>query len=69
MKTTDKDVEDFMISMVKQSLEHREKNNVSRKDIFQMLIQLRNTGNVQEDGDWQTIIQNDGNSAACFTFI
>lgn len=62
MKTIDKDVENFMISMVKQSVEHREKNNVTRKDLFQLLIQLRNTGNVQADGDWETKIQNDGNS-------
>lgn len=61
MKVIDDDVEDFMMSMVKQTIEHREKNNVTRKDLFQLLIQLRNTGNVQKDGDWETKIQKDGN--------
>lgn len=35
------DVEKFFISVVKQNLEYREKNNVSRKDFFQLLIQVR----------------------------
>lgn len=52
----DKDVGDFMIETVKQNLEYREKNNVARKDFFQLLMQLRNTGKVQDndDGDWVT---------------
>lgn len=57
----DKELQHFIISMVKQTLEHREKNNVIRKDIFQLIIQLRNSGIVQEAGDWETKIQNDGN--------
>lgn len=69
IKIVDEAVEDFMISMVKQSLEHREKNNVTRKDLFQLLIQLRNTGSVQDDGDWETQIQNNGNRSDPYNFI
>lgn len=51
----DKDVGDFMIDTVKQNLEYREKHNITQKDFFQMLMQLRNTGKVQEDNDdWST---------------
>lgn len=46
IKCLDQSVEDFIKSMVKQTLEYREKNNVYRKDFFQLLIQLRNTGAV-----------------------
>lgn len=53
LRFTDKEVNDFFVETVQQNLEYREKNNVCRKDFFQMLIQLRNTGKIQEDGgDW-----------------
>ncbi|XP_037044697.1 probable cytochrome P450 6d5 [Bradysia coprophila] len=51
----DKDVGDFMTGIVKENLEFREKNNVTRKDFFQLLMQLKNTGKVKEsDDDWTT---------------
>ena len=58
------DVEDFMKSVVSQNLEYREKNNISRKDFFQLLIQLRNTGNVSLDDEWETplVYKNGGKS-------
>lgn len=45
------DVQDFMIGIVKRQIEFREKNHVSRKDFIQFLIQLRNTGKINEDSD------------------
>lgn len=59
IKFVDASVEKFIMSVVKQNLEHREKNNVSRKDLFQLLIQLRNTGAVESDDDWETVIKED----------
>lgn len=59
MKITDTNVEHFIRSVVKQNLEHREKNHVVRKDFFQLLIQLRNNGTVQLDDEWETVIQAD----------
>lgn len=50
----DKDVGDFMIETVRQNLEYREKNNITRKDFFQLLMQLRNTGKVNENDNWST---------------
>lgn len=54
LRFADKDVGDFMTETVRQNLEYRENNNVTRKDFFQLLMQLRNTGSVQSDDDWST---------------
>lgn len=54
LRFVDKDVGDFMIDTVRQNLEYREKNNIFRKDFFQMMMQLRNMGKIQEDDDWTT---------------
>lgn len=51
LRFTDKEVGDFMIDAVRQNLHYRETNNVIRKDFFQMLMQLRNTGKILDD-DW-----------------
>ncbi|XP_031621969.1 probable cytochrome P450 6d5, partial [Contarinia nasturtii] len=59
IKLLSSEVEQFIMSMVQQNLEYREQNNVSRKDIFQLLIQLRNTGTVQLDDEWETVIKGD----------
>lgn len=44
----------YMVDLVKDTMEYREQNNVMRKDFMQLLLQLRNTGEVKEDGDWTT---------------
>lgn len=49
MKTVDDDVEDFIFSIVKQTIEHREKENLTRNDFMQLLIQLKNQGYVSAD--------------------
>lgn len=54
----DKDVGDFMIDTVKQTLDYREKNNVTRKDFIQLLMQLRNGQQIQDNNDWTTKIGN-----------
>ncbi|XP_031640057.1 probable cytochrome P450 6d5, partial [Contarinia nasturtii] len=46
-------VDHFARSITRQNLEYREKNNIVRKDFFQLLIQIRNAGTVQlDDDDW-----------------
>lgn len=52
LRFVDKEIGDFMIETVRQNMDYREKNNISQKDIFQLLMQLRNTGQVQEGDDW-----------------
>lgn len=59
IRVVDESVEKFIMFVVKQNLDYREKNNVPRKDFFQLLIQLRNSGTVQLDDEWQTIIKGD----------
>lgn len=59
VRLVDRDIEDFMMALVKSTIEHREKNNIVRKDFFQLLLQLRNTGNVQLDDKWETVITAD----------
>lgn len=60
---TDADVEAFMFDMVQQMLELREKKNIVRKDFFQLLVQLRNTGTVQLDDEWHTNIAHENSKA------
>lgn len=59
LKAVPMEVEKFIKKIVKENLEYREKNNVSRKDFFQLLIQLRNNGAVQLDDEWNTLIKAD----------
>lgn len=54
IRWADKESGDFMIEAVRQNMEYREKHNVLRKDFFQLLMQLRNTGKVRDDDDWST---------------
>lgn len=48
-KITDPEVEVFMYSIVKQTMEYRKKNNVERNDFLQQLIQLHEKGYVSVD--------------------
>lgn len=59
IRFADKEVGDFMRETFRQNLEYREKNNVMRKDFFQLLIQLQNTGKIREDDVWTTKATND----------
>lgn len=40
-----------MKKLVRRTIEYREKNNVIRKDMLQLLLQLRNTGKINDDND------------------
>lgn len=55
IKITDSSVEKFIFSVVRENLDYREQNNVTRKDFFQLLIQLRNSGAVQQDNQWEPV--------------
>lgn len=47
-----KEATEYFVNLTKNTFDHREKNNVTRKDLMQLLLQLRNSGKVSEDGDW-----------------
>lgn len=61
LKTTSHDVEHYIMEIVKQTIQFREKNNVIRKDLMQLLIQMRNNGTIEQDGNWETNVIKDGN--------
>ncbi|PSN34611.1 hypothetical protein C0J52_20552 [Blattella germanica] len=46
-----KDVNDYFIQMVRETVDYREKNNVQRKDFLQLMIQLKNKtlGTIRSD--------------------
>lgn len=63
LKGTDKEVEDFMMKIVKENVEYREANNVKRNDFMELLIQLKNYGycksSEEESTDGSKLIEND----------
>lgn len=66
IRVTNQDVEDFMMAVVDQTLKYRENSKVVRKDFFQLLVQLRNTGNVQLDDQWSTVISDENSKKLSF---
>ncbi|RZC37404.1 p450 domain containing protein, partial [Asbolus verrucosus] len=49
--TTPKDVADFYMKVVKDTVNYREKNNYSRNDFIQLLIDMKNNKFVDEDNE------------------
>lgn len=49
VKTVAQDIEDFIFSVMSQTIEYREKNNFSRNDFMQLLMQLKNQGYLSVD--------------------
>lgn len=60
LRFIDSEAENFLFNLVAKTLEMRGKNNISREDFFQLLIQLRNSdGTDALDGnEWKTITTN-----------
>lgn len=53
----------YMIGMVKNMIEYREKNNVSRNDFIQLLMELRKTGKITGDTNENEKCEDKMNSA------
>ncbi|GAB0099408.1 hypothetical protein DMENIID0001_152640 [Sergentomyia squamirostris] len=60
MKTVDDDYEEFIFQVVTQTINHREQNNIQRKDFMQLLLQLRNTGKVDTGDDFSFASSTEG---------
>lgn len=45
------EVTQFFISAVRDTIQYREQHNIVRNDFMQLLMQLKNEGRVQDDGD------------------
>ncbi|KXJ70318.1 hypothetical protein RP20_CCG024124 [Aedes albopictus] len=61
LKQTPADIERYFVGIVRKTVEHREKNNISRPDFLQLLMQLKNKGTIEEDEEdsKETITMND----------
>lgn len=51
MVSTPKDVSKFFLGAIKETMDYREKNNVKRNDVMQLLIQLKNKGVIDDVDD------------------
>lgn len=51
-----------MLAIVKDTIEYREQNGIVRKDLLQLLMQLRNKGSIEEDDSksWNIQTSEDG---------
>ena len=67
------EIGDFIYSLVNQTVEHREKNNIHRNDFMQLLIELKNKGfvsesrrnsKIDEEIDWEDEVSEKGNRLA-----
>lgn len=48
MRILPKDLSDFFLGLVRETIDFREKNNVKRNDFMQLLIQLKNKGYIDD---------------------
>ncbi|XP_019551615.2 probable cytochrome P450 6a20 [Aedes albopictus] len=51
IRFNDEDVSDFFFEVVRDTIRYREENNVERKDFMQLLIELKNKGYMEDDGE------------------
>ncbi|XP_065080036.1 probable cytochrome P450 6a14 [Ochlerotatus camptorhynchus] len=49
LKQTPADVTAYFVDVVQKTVDHREKNNVTRPDFLQLLMQLKNRGTIEDD--------------------
>jgi cytochrome P450 family 6 len=69
IKGTRQHVEDFIFALVKETIDYREKNvNFERKDLMQLLIQLKNQGFVSIDKSDENEIMGEKNVVRKLTF-
>ncbi|XP_052870411.1 cytochrome P450 6A1-like [Anopheles cruzii] len=51
IKGTSEDVSEFFFKVVRETIEYREKNNVQRNDFMNLLMQLKNSGQLDDSGE------------------
>lgn len=54
LRVFEKNASDFFMNAVKHTVDYREKNNIKRNDFLQLLIQLKNQGQLDEDENGMT---------------
>ncbi|XP_018576754.1 cytochrome P450 6a2 isoform X1 [Anoplophora glabripennis] len=71
VRMVDKDITEFFTKVVEDTVVYREKNNVSRNDVLQLLIDIKNNKEGREDGykgDGKSLTM-DELAAQCFVFF
>nr|WCC58068.1 cytochrome P450 [Pharsalia antennata] len=71
IRAVDKDITDFFMKVVRDTVTYREKNNIRRNDVLQLLIDIKNNKEGREDGfkgDGKTLTM-DELAAQCFVFF
>lgn len=67
---SDKEITDFFIKSVRDTVEYREKNNIQRNDFLNLLIQIKNHGKIDgEKGEGQGTWTIEELTAQCFLFF
>ena len=51
IRSVDKEIEDFCLNIVEQTIKYRENSNFTRKDFLQLMIELKNEGKIKESSD------------------
>ena len=70
MMITDKEVSDFFLNSIKQTVEYREKNDIVRPDFMNLLLQIKNKGKINDDtGASIGKISFDEMAAQCYVFF
>ncbi|XP_031626617.1 probable cytochrome P450 6d5 [Contarinia nasturtii] len=67
MSSLSEDFKSYMVNMVRDTMEYREKHNTSRNDLIQLLMDLRKTGKVKGDNEYEKIEQSNENSEEIMT--
>ncbi|GAB0099412.1 hypothetical protein DMENIID0001_152680 [Sergentomyia squamirostris] len=68
VKSVDNNYEEFIYRILKETMTFREKNNVQRKDFLQLLLQLKNTGKVDSEDNWNIQSTGSDNNSKTLTF-
>lgn len=78
VKLMNKEVEDFFMGVVRNTVNYREENNIQRNDFMQLLLQLKNEGKIEDEDNvtensksseaQQTMSMNEL-AAQCFVFF
>lgn len=63
IRSIDGDVQEFFHDLVRQILHQRKTHDIRRNDFFNLLMQMHETGTVQLNDEWNTVMENGCSSA------
>ena len=66
MRIFTKEISDFFLNSVQETMDYRDKNNVKRNDFLQLLMQLKNKGEIEDvDEGKRENKENNENKSKC----